>query len=318
VIGITYIAISWPVEDLLIVGTEHGSLACISIQSIVERAGSQRDEILLRKERGEAAEVISGRIFDSMEKPCDSPEYVFTPQNLWFVDRAHRGSIDQIKFCKVTPPVVLTLGFDCRVCLWHPYTGEALGTLEQGVSQGLAYERQTPWCFPIDARAQVSRDLEALAKALEEKDTAEDDEEEPPGGSDPGRANAPDQGKQDDDVKSVKSSGSAKASKRKMSRSESAPTGLNELKPQPFKLNGKVYPDYSKTKSRLLKPIGKRTSQEWFAGPFSSDFANDGVHLPVLQSGIIRKFDPKTQDALVSSAKKLSASLANLDSKRGW
>jgi hypothetical protein len=318
--GISYLAISWPNEDFLILGTEHGSLACIPIQGIVERARSQRDEILLRKE-SEAAEVISGRIFDSMDKPCDSSEYVFTPQNLWVVDRAHRGSIDQIVFCRVTPPVVLTLGFDTRVCLWHPETGEALGTLEQGLAQGLAYQRQSPWRFPIDAQAQVAKDLEDLARAWEVKDETEDDEEatqEQVGGSDHGKAYASDQAKREDDVGSVKSSvGSAKTGNKALSRSESLPVGLGGAKAQPHKLNGIVYPDYSKITSRLLKPRGK-PSHEWFAGPFSPEFIEDGVHLPRLQSGLNRKFDPKTQDSVVSAAKKLSSCLSNLDSKKAW
>merc|ERR1719235_503085 len=67
VLGISSLAIAWPDQQYMIVGSEHGHLACISIEDIVEKAKTQRDEILLRKEQGEAADVISGRIFESME-----------------------------------------------------------------------------------------------------------------------------------------------------------------------------------------------------------------------------------------------------------
>merc|ERR1740130_1531769 len=177
VVGITSMALSWPDEEILIVGSEHGNLVCINIQDIVEKARMQREEILLRKESGEAADVISGRIFDSMDKPRDSPEYVYTPENMWLVDRAHRGSIDQIIYCKHAPPIVLTLGFDVRVCIWHPITGEALGTLEQGLSEGLAYERKTQWRFPIDTTAQVENDLKELAQAVVSEAGSEEEEQ---------------------------------------------------------------------------------------------------------------------------------------------
>merc|ERR1719258_813401 len=48
-VGITSLALSCD-EDALIVGSEHGNLVSISIESIVERAKSQQAEILLRKE----------------------------------------------------------------------------------------------------------------------------------------------------------------------------------------------------------------------------------------------------------------------------
>ncbi|CAE8619482.1 unnamed protein product, partial [Polarella glacialis] len=98
-VGITSIGISWPDENKLFVGSERGGLACIDISSVVESAKRQQSEILLRKESGEAAEVISGRIFDSMPRPNDSPDYVFEMANLWFVEKAHKGSVDSMISC---------------------------------------------------------------------------------------------------------------------------------------------------------------------------------------------------------------------------
>merc|ERR1712216_725872 len=206
----------------------------MGIADVVQKSRDQRTEILLRKESGEAADVISGRIFESMEKPHDSPEYVYRPENLWLMERAHRGSIDQIIFCKHRPPIVLTLGFDQRVCAWDPKTGEALGTLEQGLAEGLSYERLTKWRFPIDAQDQVKKDLAALQQALLSPPASESDEKGSEGkdvseeGSQtkeeayPGAQNVEGGSKPG----SQKGGSDAGGRGRKMSRSESSPAGL--------------------------------------------------------------------------------------------
>ena len=50
--AITSLAISCDDEDSLIVGSENGNLVCVSIQTIVEKARAQRDEIMLRPREG--------------------------------------------------------------------------------------------------------------------------------------------------------------------------------------------------------------------------------------------------------------------------
>ena len=59
------------------------AIACVDITSVVESARHQREEIYRRKESGEAAEVVSGRIFESMPKPVNSSEYVFNVDCVW-------------------------------------------------------------------------------------------------------------------------------------------------------------------------------------------------------------------------------------------
>jgi len=330
VLGVSSLAISWPNEKYLIAGSEHGHLVCISIEHIVEKARTQRDDILMRKEKGEAADVISGRIFESMEKPDDSPEYVYSPDNYWLVERAHRGSIDQIIYCTHAPPIVLTLGFDVRVCIWHPYTGEALGTLEQGLPEGITYDRKTQWRFPIDAHAQVERDLKDLAAAVlsdagSEAESGKDSKED----SEDGKAAAAEQGKKKDDSGSTTGkdgggsrAGSEKGSqKQQLTRSESSPVvASGTAKPTPFKLNGIEYPDYSKTQGRLLKPKSSHLGHEWFAGPLGTGVTTSSCGqlpgLPVLQSGLRRTPNVKGQAAVVSAAKRLSSVLNSLDGKK--
>jgi len=330
IVGITSLALSCD-EDALIVGSEHGNLVSISIESIVERAKSQQAEILLRKEQGEAADVISGRIFDSMEKPRASPEYVYSPDNTWLVEGAHRGSIDQIIYCTLRPPIIITLGFDVRVCIWHPETGEALGTLEQGLSEGLSYERRTKWRFPVDAHRVVGKDLQELADArVSQKDTGEDESaKDSKEASEDGKGTGTEQGKKKDDAGTAAGkegspagsrAGSEKGEKKKtLSRSESAPNGVaGAAKQQPFKLNGIEYPDYSKTASRLLQPCGRHGVQqihpEWFAGPLGRSNSCGG--LPTLSSGMRRSPNEKAQNAVVTAAKQLSKVLSSLDGKK--
>jgi WD40 repeat protein len=319
-VSITSLAIAYPNEDMLILGSETGNLVCIDISTIVEKARKQKEDILKRKESGEAADVISGRIFDSMEKPCDSPEYVLQPENEWLVERAHRGSIDQIIFCLHKPPIIITLGFDVRVCIWHPITGEALGTLEQGLSEGIAYDRRTTWRFPIDAHEQVALDMEALAAAVvseagSESGASGKDSKE---GSDDGKA---DSKKKEDAGSTTGKEGSEKGSQKgsqKLSliRSESSPGVLG--REQSFKLNGIEYPDYSKTGSRLHKPCGTTRQpakdHKWFAGALGTSTTQLPA-LAQLNSGLRRTPNVKGQPAVIAAAKRLSDSLGSLDGK---
>merc|ERR1712187_985598 len=100
------------------VGTDRGAMACIDIHPVVQSARDQRADILRRKEEGEAAEVLSGRIFDTIPKPHNSREYVFNFSNVWMVEGAHKGSVERILFCKREPALLLSLGTDARVCMW--------------------------------------------------------------------------------------------------------------------------------------------------------------------------------------------------------
>jgi len=326
VAGITSLAISNFEEEILVVGSEHGHLVGISIKDIVQKARTQRDDILMRKEHGEAADVISGRIFEKMEKPYDSPEYVFTPENAWLVERAHRGSVDQIIFCKNSgKKKILTLGFDVRVCMWDPFTGEALGTLEQGLGEGLQYERCSKWSFPIDAHNQVKNDVKMLADAALSEVGSQDEDENKDSfpRSDDGQAVGADPTEKEDDAPSAgpkegsragSENGSQSGALRKplqLTRSASSP-GM--IKNGPHKLNGIEYPDYSKTASRLLKPKVAK-DHEWFAGPLGTS----QTHLPSLNlsSGLARTPNVKAQAAVVMAAKNLSRVLNSVDGKKG-
>merc|ERR1712187_835981 len=131
-------------EECLIVGTEIGTLACFDLSSIIQGAKQQKADILQVKEKN-AADVISGKIFESMPKPDNSEDYVRPMKDTWLLERAHRGSIDQVVFTQLPCPVIISLGFDQRVCIWKPEDGKLLGTLEQGVPEGLFYQRQTEW-----------------------------------------------------------------------------------------------------------------------------------------------------------------------------
>ena len=63
-------------------------------------------------------------------------------------------------------PVVLTLGTDQCVRIWEFESGEALGTVEQGLPEGAAWSRLSPWSFPMDANDEVELDKEMVAEAL--------------------------------------------------------------------------------------------------------------------------------------------------------
>lgn len=314
-VGITSMTTSWPDEDLLIVGTETGMLGCINIQPIVRKAQAQRDEILYRKEHGEAADVISGRIFEKMPKPRNSIEYVYGMANEWLVERAHRGSVEQIIFCKHKPPIILTLGFDVRVCIWCPQTGDALGTLEQGLAEGLSYERLSQWRFPIDAHEQVKLDLDDLAKAaVASEEGSEADassvrsvsKEKPiekvdrlDAGSAAGR--------------SVSRAGSTTSDPtRRMRRSQSSPgLGGNAARHR----LPKKYDFSSKAVSRLYNKKDRSQDVNWLAGPLSPAYVDYcGGQLPALQSGLRRPNQARHGGEVVKAARRLSAALNSVAS----
>merc|ERR1711865_335738 len=269
-------------------------------------------------------------------------------ENMWLVDHAHRGSVDQIIFCQHTPPIIITLGFDVRVCIWCPHTGEALGTLEQGLSEGLTYERKTIWRFPIDAHEQVEKDIAELAAAVVSEAGSEEEEasgkdskeaseapEDGEVGEDGQPASAEDRKKsKKDDAGSEKGSqkaasraasraGSEKGSQKgALARTQSSPGALAagySTKTEPFKLNGIEYPDYSKTQGRLHKPrVVSDHGYEWFAGSLGVAGVKTDA-LPQLASGMRRSGNEKASSAVVKAAKRLSDVLGSLDGgKKVW
>eukprot|EP00928_Gymnodinium_smaydae_P078632 TRINITY_DN62742_c0_g1_i1.p1 TRINITY_DN62742_c0_g1~~TRINITY_DN62742_c0_g1_i1.p1 ORF type:complete len:1044 (-),score=241.20 TRINITY_DN62742_c0_g1_i1:37-3168(-) len=302
--GITCICFSWPDEERMIVGTETGTLACVSIREFLNRAKSQRDEILYRKENGESAFIISGKIFESMPKPCDSEEYVISMSNEWMVKAAHRGGVDQVIYCQLEKAAVITLGFDMRVCAWDPSTGAPLGTLEQGLPEGLSYKPVSQWHFPIDPHEQIRLDLEGIVEAETVEASQESEHEDVGKVSDAGRA-------------SVASARSAnEATGKQHSKQSVARSSLTPARSQPTlrPYTGKEeLPDYSHVKSRLLRLPDHRkrySGDDWFAGPYAP--ANAGM-LPKLSSGKLRPLAKESND-LVNAARRLSSALGGVKS----
>jgi len=160
-VGITRMAVA---GGLLFAGTERGALACVDIEVVLGAARRQQEEIQAKME-SDAAAVISKKVFSTMPKPHDDPEYVFPLPNKWFVQRAHRGAVEDVVLCDHNPQVILSLGADNCVRLWSCEDGGPLGALEQGLPDGLAYEPGAPWLFPVDARKQVQDDEESIALA---------------------------------------------------------------------------------------------------------------------------------------------------------
>eukprot|EP00929_Paragymnodinium_shiwhaense_P063026 TRINITY_DN31519_c0_g1_i1.p1 TRINITY_DN31519_c0_g1~~TRINITY_DN31519_c0_g1_i1.p1 ORF type:complete len:1082 (-),score=262.73 TRINITY_DN31519_c0_g1_i1:157-3366(-) len=337
-------------EGFLVVGTEVGSLACIDVSEVVKSAHDQRQEILYKKKHGQAEDITSGKIFESMPKPDDSDAYNHFLDNKWMVKKAHRGSVDQVIFCtELKRPAIVSLGFDVRVCIWEPETGQFLGTLEQGLPEGLVYKRLSPWRFPIDAHEQVREEMEALAKAAEPEEEADDDdagsskssagsggglEQQSNAGSQrrPGsagsRASAAGSAQgQPGKQASKNTAGSAAEANRQLSKSNSAPnvrqvsgagSGPTLRKGAGHQSSGRLdkMPNFSGTRSRLL--VGPRHRQvkmdaDWFAGPLAPDFARKSKCLPVLNSGMMRHEMKQAQRKdLVSAACRLSEALGSL------
>mmetsp|Transcript_35904 Transcript_35904/g.78632 ORF Transcript_35904/g.78632 Transcript_35904/m.78632 type:complete len:995 (-) Transcript_35904:108-3092(-) len=286
-VGITSLSLSWPVEDYLYVGTERGSLARVCIRPVVQSAVQQQAEILRRKASGEAAAVISGRIFDTMPKPCDSPEYVFPLQNEWVVWRAHRESIDKILVCRCHPHVILTLGRDACVRMWSPDKGESLGALEQGLPEVKAYPGKSRWRFPIDVQGQLKLDADAVEQVKAKNSEAE--------------AASAGQKRMPDLVAGGRSPGQSGGSHGTLVRSQTVPD-----------LEKGRHATRAHSSGAGLKHLQRRIStrgrigEQWFAGPIASE---DPDRLPRLKcSGLLRP-DASQGKGVVQAACKLSRAL---------
>jgi len=316
---ITSLAISLPPEEeFLYVGTERGNLCCVNVGNLVQSAKTQAEEILQRKAHGEAAEVISGRIFDSMPRPTNSPEYVFSLPNHWLREKAHRGSIERIIVCKRKPPVLLTLGIDVCVRLWAYDTGESLGTLEQGLPEGLSYIRECEWRFPVAVEAQLREDREGLAAAAAEpaSDKADviNDREQPSivkgttsavnallERSRPTKqqtASAP-------DLHAVAAKAAGGAALGKSAHRRSAGTvGFAEV-------GGSIVGSKAAL-TGIRKPVQEVVLREdWLAGPMAPNFSEKVGHLPRLASGMRRPTD-KQSKGVVEAARRLQMALSDV------
>jgi len=312
-IAISSMALAWPDEDRLFVGTERGSLACINIKDVVDNARHQRMDILQRKESGEAHAVISGRIFESMPKPDQSSHYVFPLPNDWFVGRAHKGNVEEIVLCKRKPMLLLTLGIDICVRMWLHDTGEALGTLEQGLPEGLFYQRESMWRFALDAHEQVRLDIEDLKVAALGSEAPPPAEEEKVPEAVPAEA-VPAQPRE---------LGRARSQSKRIAKATSSPdlmpfqspklaTPLKEAKDRrpPIARSETLpaTPGLAKTPSRVFHKPLRTKEHDWFAGGLSHSPAAKAALLPQLQSGL-RRPSPNESKAVVDAACRLSAAL---------
>jgi WD40 repeat protein len=188
--GITCMQLSTS-ETELYISTDHGALACIGIHEVVTQAkelaenaktslaGGRSDspsQLRSRKSfrQSKSGEEISkemGATAGAMDAPEDGDEEAdMELTQIWCIDRAHACTIEHLCFCEAHPSVLLTLGINCRVRVWNAATGEFLGTLEQGMPDGALYEDKGFWKFPLDARTQVKKDLEAITEAMFEKE----------------------------------------------------------------------------------------------------------------------------------------------------
>jgi len=307
-VGITALALAWPGEEFVFVGSERGALACIHIATVVDSAKMQRQEILRRKESGEAAEVISGRIFDSLPKPVDSPEYVFSLPNHWIVEGAHKGQIENIIPCERQPSVIVTLGIDACVRMWSHDTGEALGTLEQGLPEGLAYERESTWRFPIDAEAQVRRDLEALEESAKAWPAEEEEAKEPAAAATPTRS---------EKRRSTKHGSTTAGQQRGSARRPTRQT-LQHAASAPDLFPGKRgSPELAKRHPLWRPKHGATPEDDWLAGPLSPSFAENATYLPKLDSGLKRP-DKSYSKGIVDAARRLNSVLGSTPNGRDF
>mmetsp|Transcript_22839 Transcript_22839/g.53833 ORF Transcript_22839/g.53833 Transcript_22839/m.53833 type:complete len:1024 (+) Transcript_22839:83-3154(+) len=309
-VAITSMSLSWPDEGRLFVGTDRGAIASIDISMVVESAKQQQTEILRRKESGEAAEVISGRIFDSLPRPVNSPAYVFGLDNLWLVQKAHAMNVEQIFFCRRQPPVLLTLGGEASVRLWDHATGQALGTLEQGLPEGLVYQRSTDWTFPLDPHRQIQSDIDTLAEAAElNAETANEPTRRPSRtlGADSSMYLKGQTGERILKlVQKRRIDGSLNRSTSTPDMVQSSAGGkLNLL--GPGKVRGQ---DYTSVSAKYLQPLQRnrmtqQKAEDWYAGS-----AAGSVSLPKLQSGMARPTLSETKQVL-DAARKLAIALGS-------
>lgn len=317
-VGITAMAVAEPEEDYILIGTDSGGLARVCIESVVENAKRQAEDILKRKEGDEAAEVISGRIFDKLPKPANTPDYVFNLPSLWLVQGAHRGQVDRVIHCRRRPSIVLTLGMDACVRMWAYDTGEALGTLEQGLPEGLAYERESQWRFLLDAHEQVRIDRQALAEfafsGSQEEEEAEEEAESrlatPSAHSRQGNSRSQSKSKS----KGLLGKDSTRSKDKnlpQMSHSQSAPD-LRGSKKSPSGFGGQQPLCRVPRAARVAEP--PLPSGEWLAGPLSTAYLDNLASLPPLRSGLPRRPSAASK-GILEAAQKLSNVLGTVPSR---
>jgi len=302
-VSISSMCLSWPDECTLFVGTDRGAIACMDITAVVESARQQREEILRRKESGEAAEVISGRIFDTLPRPVNSPEYVFYLDSKWKVERAHGLSVEKILFCKRQPSVLMTLGADNCLRIWDHATGSPLGSLEQGLPEGLIYERSTKWSYPLDPHLQIQSDINAVTEA-ESGGNGDDGEME--------RLRSPDDGhslqhlaqrQTEECIEKLKKDRETRRRSVQLARSSSSPAVAQEL-PKFGLTGGNVGQEFSDAVPRYLQgKLRDKKTEDWYAGSMAPGFS-----LPQLQSGLTRPAASDTKKVL-NAARALAVAL---------
>jgi len=299
-VSISSMCLSWPDECTLFVGTDRGAILCVDITTVVQSAGRQREEILRRKESGERAEVISGRIFDSLPKPVNSNEYVFFLDSIWTVEKAHGLSVESILFCKRQPSVLMTLGADNCLRIWDHATGSPLGSLEQGLPEGLIYERSTAWSFPLDPHLQIQSDINAL---MESSAKSEDLDAE--------RLRSPEDGHSLQHLAQRQTEeciAKLKKDRRRsiqMARSNSSPALAGQELPKFGFSNANLGQEFSAAAPRYLqgKKLCDKKTQDWYAGSLAP-----GYSLPQLRSGLSRPPASETKKVL-EAARALAVSL---------
>mmetsp|Transcript_44362 Transcript_44362/g.105038 ORF Transcript_44362/g.105038 Transcript_44362/m.105038 type:complete len:1030 (-) Transcript_44362:194-3283(-) len=299
--GITCLTMS-PDETFLFLGTENGTVACVHIAHVRDAALRLRAEVLQRKE---VEDMDSGHM----------PASLSTLPNVWVAERAHRASIESVIRCEgACAPVVLSLGLDWCVRLWSHETGEALGTLEQGLPGRSSYERTSPWCWPVNAHEMAAQDNEKLTDAMELQFDASDDEDD-----DAAAAAAvaevakkvtmtkPRTSLQSPELPALPDRGPGRISALNMSQlmhSESAPQ-LRKGSPTKPKFPKKAAAPPLRTGPRTNMARRGPTTDEWLAGPLAPGYID---MLPHLESGLQRKV-AKQNNEIIRAAQSLSNAL---------
>lgn len=306
-----------PDEEILYIGLDSGTLLAVDIADIVRPAKEQADETLRLKKLGKGQELLAGSAASKWPNPHNSEQFVFEREARWTVQHAHRGVVDKIVMCKRLVPVVLTLGTDQCVRIWEFESGEALGTVEQGLPEGAAWSRLSPWSFPMDANDEVELDKEMVAEALMHGLSDDEDSE-------------------DEALKlaaqKMKRQGSKgrAGSKDMRSSTEKLLTGYTKeqqmtgmsFHPNPGRKTpagkGMLY----EPSTRLLRPKKshaglKAFSEDWFAGSFSAAARSKGMggstSLPTLSPGL--RPSAKQCKEVTDAAQRLSMALASTSNK---
>jgi len=260
-------------------------------------------------QRKEVEEMDSGHM----------PASLSTLPNAWVMERAHRASIESVIRCEgACAPVVLSLGLDWCVRLWSHETGEALGTLEQGLPGGSFFERKAPWSWPVNAHLMAAQDNEKLTNAMELQLDASDDEDEDVATA----AAVAEVAKTVSMTKlrssSLQSSGQLPAlaertpaparitalSMAQLMHSESAPE-IRKGSPARPKFPKKVAAPPLRSGPRYNMSRKGPTTDEWLAGPLAPAYADS---LPLLESGLQRKVAKQGQE-IIKAAQSLSMAL---------